>query len=287
MGITDKITGRVKKAAGDLTDDARCAAKGRQEERKGEAKEELARDQERPTARPRRSRTSSARPDLMEDPPKEGSPGLSRGAAGEVAGDGERDDRERDTPDEADRGDDGQATGNRPLGRLITPLARAAARRPRCRRAARAAPSASRTRVVDDLLRRAAGAPRASARSAGAHTRVGAPASVRPRPCRARACRPGAARPSGRAARGRRRGRAASRRAELLDRAVGAQERGQRMPAARDRRARRRRDRSRCRHGDRAEAPDGRATPGAASPRSASRRIAAGERRRTAAARIV
>jgi len=46
MGITDKITGRVKKAAGDLTDDASMRRKGRQEERKGEAKDELSRDQE-------------------------------------------------------------------------------------------------------------------------------------------------------------------------------------------------------------------------------------------------
>jgi uncharacterized protein YjbJ (UPF0337 family) len=42
MGITDKITGRVKKAAGDLTDDASLRQQGRTEERKGEAKEELA-----------------------------------------------------------------------------------------------------------------------------------------------------------------------------------------------------------------------------------------------------
>ena len=47
MGITDKITGRFKKAAGDLTDDASLRREGRQEERKGEAKDELARDQER------------------------------------------------------------------------------------------------------------------------------------------------------------------------------------------------------------------------------------------------
>ncbi len=47
MGITDKISGRVKKAAGDLTDDASLRREGRREERKGEAKEELARDQER------------------------------------------------------------------------------------------------------------------------------------------------------------------------------------------------------------------------------------------------
>ena len=42
MGITDKISGRVKKAAGDLTDDASLRNQGRKEERKGEAKEELA-----------------------------------------------------------------------------------------------------------------------------------------------------------------------------------------------------------------------------------------------------
>jgi uncharacterized protein YjbJ (UPF0337 family) len=46
MGITDKVTGRVKKAAGDLLDDPDLRREGRQEERKGEAKEELARNQE-------------------------------------------------------------------------------------------------------------------------------------------------------------------------------------------------------------------------------------------------
>jgi uncharacterized protein YjbJ (UPF0337 family) len=47
MGITDKISGRFKKAAGDLADDPSLRRQGRQEERKGEAKEELSRDQER------------------------------------------------------------------------------------------------------------------------------------------------------------------------------------------------------------------------------------------------
>ena len=42
MGITDKISGRVKKAAGDLADDPSLRREGRQEERKGEAKDELA-----------------------------------------------------------------------------------------------------------------------------------------------------------------------------------------------------------------------------------------------------
>jgi uncharacterized protein YjbJ (UPF0337 family) len=47
VGITDKVTGRVKKAAGDLADDPSLRRQGRQEERKGEAKDELARSQER------------------------------------------------------------------------------------------------------------------------------------------------------------------------------------------------------------------------------------------------
>ena len=46
-GITDKITGKVKQAAGDLTDDASLHREGRQEERKGDAKDELSREQER------------------------------------------------------------------------------------------------------------------------------------------------------------------------------------------------------------------------------------------------
>jgi uncharacterized protein YjbJ (UPF0337 family) len=51
MGLTDKISGRVKKAAGDLSDDASLRRQGRQEERKGEAKEELERDQQRADAK--------------------------------------------------------------------------------------------------------------------------------------------------------------------------------------------------------------------------------------------
>ncbi len=46
MGIQDKVTGRVKKAAGDLTGKDSTRREGAQEERKGEAKEELAQDQE-------------------------------------------------------------------------------------------------------------------------------------------------------------------------------------------------------------------------------------------------
>jgi uncharacterized protein YjbJ (UPF0337 family) len=40
VSILDKISGRVKKAAGDLADDPGIRRQGRQEERKGEAKEE-------------------------------------------------------------------------------------------------------------------------------------------------------------------------------------------------------------------------------------------------------
>jgi uncharacterized protein YjbJ (UPF0337 family) len=47
MGILDKIMGRGKKAAGDLTDDASLRQQGRREERKGEEKEKLAEAQER------------------------------------------------------------------------------------------------------------------------------------------------------------------------------------------------------------------------------------------------
>jgi uncharacterized protein YjbJ (UPF0337 family) len=46
VSILDKITGRAKKAAGDLAGDPSMRRKGRQEERKGEAKEELNRAEE-------------------------------------------------------------------------------------------------------------------------------------------------------------------------------------------------------------------------------------------------
>jgi uncharacterized protein YjbJ (UPF0337 family) len=47
MSILDKILGRTKKAAGDLADDPSLRREGRNEERKGEAKEDLADAQER------------------------------------------------------------------------------------------------------------------------------------------------------------------------------------------------------------------------------------------------
>jgi uncharacterized protein YjbJ (UPF0337 family) len=47
MGITDKVTGRLKKAAGDITDDGSMRRQGQKEELKGEKKEELDRADER------------------------------------------------------------------------------------------------------------------------------------------------------------------------------------------------------------------------------------------------
>jgi uncharacterized protein YjbJ (UPF0337 family) len=47
MSIFDKITGRAKKAAGDITGDGSLRSEGRREERKGEEKEELAEAQDR------------------------------------------------------------------------------------------------------------------------------------------------------------------------------------------------------------------------------------------------
>ncbi|HMI69398.1 MAG TPA: hypothetical protein VK510_05320 [Solirubrobacteraceae bacterium] len=51
MSILDKISGRFKKAAGDLADDPTLRREGRQEERKGEAKDELARAHEQADAK--------------------------------------------------------------------------------------------------------------------------------------------------------------------------------------------------------------------------------------------
>jgi uncharacterized protein YjbJ (UPF0337 family) len=47
MGLTDKVSGKLKQAAGDVADDSSLHREGKQEQRKGEAKDELARDQER------------------------------------------------------------------------------------------------------------------------------------------------------------------------------------------------------------------------------------------------
>jgi uncharacterized protein YjbJ (UPF0337 family) len=47
MSIIDKITGRAKKAVGDVADDPSLRQEGRREERKGQKKEDLGRAQER------------------------------------------------------------------------------------------------------------------------------------------------------------------------------------------------------------------------------------------------
>ena len=46
MSLLDKLTGRTKKAAGDLADDSSLRREGRREEKKGEAKEKLDRAEE-------------------------------------------------------------------------------------------------------------------------------------------------------------------------------------------------------------------------------------------------
>ncbi len=46
MSIIDKITGRAKKAAGDLADDPTLRDQGRKEEAKGNAKEDQVRAEE-------------------------------------------------------------------------------------------------------------------------------------------------------------------------------------------------------------------------------------------------
>jgi uncharacterized protein YjbJ (UPF0337 family) len=46
MSLKDKATGRIKKAAGDLTGDSSLRREGSKEEKKGEAKERLDQAQE-------------------------------------------------------------------------------------------------------------------------------------------------------------------------------------------------------------------------------------------------
>jgi uncharacterized protein YjbJ (UPF0337 family) len=46
MSLIDKLTGRAKKAAGDLTGDGSMRREGQKEEKKGEAKEDLNRAQD-------------------------------------------------------------------------------------------------------------------------------------------------------------------------------------------------------------------------------------------------
>jgi uncharacterized protein YjbJ (UPF0337 family) len=66
MGLTDKVTGRIKQAAGDLTGDESIRREGRDEERKGEAKEELAREEERLDDRARAAADKAREVDRLE-----------------------------------------------------------------------------------------------------------------------------------------------------------------------------------------------------------------------------
>jgi uncharacterized protein YjbJ (UPF0337 family) len=50
-GITDKITGKAKQVAGDLTNNEKTRREGKLEERKGEKKDELADAEERANER--------------------------------------------------------------------------------------------------------------------------------------------------------------------------------------------------------------------------------------------
>jgi uncharacterized protein YjbJ (UPF0337 family) len=47
VSLTDKLTGKLKQAAGDITDDASLRREGSKEQEKGETKEQLARTEER------------------------------------------------------------------------------------------------------------------------------------------------------------------------------------------------------------------------------------------------
>ena len=51
MSIIDKLTGRAKKAAGDIADDASLRRQGRREEEKGEKKEQRDRAREKADAK--------------------------------------------------------------------------------------------------------------------------------------------------------------------------------------------------------------------------------------------
>jgi uncharacterized protein YjbJ (UPF0337 family) len=66
MGLGDKITGRVKQAAGDLSGDDELRRRGLEDERKGEAKEDLARAEERAAAEQQRADLKRAEVDSLE-----------------------------------------------------------------------------------------------------------------------------------------------------------------------------------------------------------------------------
>ena len=85
MSILDKITGRAKKAAGDLAGDASLQRQGAREERKGEAKDQLDNAQEKVERQGQRGRGPRTQ-DLSAEPSsglRSGSPApFRRTAAG-------------------------------------------------------------------------------------------------------------------------------------------------------------------------------------------------------------
>ena len=62
MSLTDKVTGRVKKAAGDLTDDASLKREGAGKSARARPRTSWRASRIAPTARPRKWRTWSAKP---------------------------------------------------------------------------------------------------------------------------------------------------------------------------------------------------------------------------------
>jgi uncharacterized protein YjbJ (UPF0337 family) len=73
MGITDKVTGRIKKAAGDIAGDEGLHKEGQAEERKSDAKQELAQEdahaaraQERADRQERQADAKAAEVDRLE-----------------------------------------------------------------------------------------------------------------------------------------------------------------------------------------------------------------------------
>ena len=85
MSLTDKVTGKLKQAAGDIADDPALRREGKREERKGKAKDELARNQESCVAAPAARLTPAPRllplPRLL----RRRSPGRGLGVASDCA----------------------------------------------------------------------------------------------------------------------------------------------------------------------------------------------------------
>jgi uncharacterized protein YjbJ (UPF0337 family) len=66
MGITDRISGRIKKAAGDLAGDDSLKREGAVEERKADAKDELAQEEARAEAARQRADEKAEQVDRLD-----------------------------------------------------------------------------------------------------------------------------------------------------------------------------------------------------------------------------